>query len=159
MSRALHAISCWKSLFHSWQELRNKIVPSARAYRLEKLMDALDGHLRGPGTAPPPAAISVDSTRAGDEKSIVGDHDSVEVGEETEERIAGVLVGGKGLGRRALIEYVMLAGVNDTEECARQLGELLKVRMLSRPAPRIVPVPPRGSLRAACASSRVRYSD
>ncbi|CAM9880906.1 unnamed protein product, partial [Hapterophycus canaliculatus] len=38
------------------QELRNKIVPSARAYRLDKLMDALDGHLRGPATSGPPAA-------------------------------------------------------------------------------------------------------
>lgn len=45
------------------------------------------------------------------------------------ETIAGVvMVGGKGAGRRALIEYVMLAGVNDTKECGRELGELLKVR-------------------------------
>ncbi|CAN0529133.1 unnamed protein product, partial [Ectocarpus sp. 8 AP-2014] len=73
------------------QELRNRIVPSARAYRLDKLMDALDGHLRGV-----------------------------------------VMVGGRGAGRRALIEYVMLAGVNDTEECGRELGELLKVRWRAR---------------------------
>lgn len=37
------------------------------------------------------------------------------------------MIGGKGAGRRALIEYVMLAGVNDTEECGRQLGKLLQV--------------------------------
>lgn len=47
--------------------------------------------------------------------------------EDRGESIAGVLVGGKGAGRRALIEYVMLAGVNDSEKCARELGELLKV--------------------------------
>lgn len=54
---------------------------------------------------------------------------SVQAGASEAETIAGVvMVGGKGAGRRALIEYVMLAGVNDTEECGRQLGELLKVR-------------------------------
>lgn len=109
------------------QELRNKIVPSARAYRLDKLMDALDGHLRGPGVPPPspprsPAADTVQHVPVGNEESKAE-------GEGREETtIAGVFVGGKGAGRRALIEYVMLAGVNDTEECGRELGELLKVR-------------------------------
>lgn len=100
------------------QALRNKIVPSARAYRLDKLMDALDGHLRGPGVSAQPPAPN-------EEKS-VGEEPSA--GAVEEETIAGVvMVGGKGAGRRALIEYVMLAGVNDTEECGRELGELLQV--------------------------------
>lgn len=29
-------------------------------------------------------------------------------------------------GRRVLVEYVMLAGINDSEEVAHQLGALLK---------------------------------
>ncbi|CAM9117469.1 unnamed protein product [Ectocarpus sp. 12 AP-2014] len=131
------------------QELRNRIVPSARAYRLDKLMDALDGHLRGPGVAPPPttgkaageaAAQSVPVENGGGQsegKSVGGDGMAADGGAEVAasdgaggvETIAGVvMVGGRGAGRRALIEYVMLAGVNDTEECGRQLGELLKGR-------------------------------
>lgn len=131
------------------QELRNRIVPSARAYRLDKLMDALDGHLRGPGVAPPPttskaageaAAQSVPVENGGGQsegKSAGGEGMAAEGGAEAAasdeaggvETIAGVvMVGGRGAGRRALIEYVMLAGVNDTEECGRELGELLKVR-------------------------------
>lgn len=94
------------------QELRNRIVPSARAYRLDKLMDALDGHLRGPGVPPKPSTAGESDDGAGG---------AVEI-------LAGVaMIGGKGAGRKALIEYVMLAGVNDTEECGRQLGKLLKV--------------------------------
>lgn len=82
-------------------------------------MEALDGHLRGPGVPPPPAS--------NDEKS-EGEGEGSSVGTTEEETIAGVvMVGGKGAGRRALIEYVMLAGVNDTAECGRELGELLKV--------------------------------
>eukprot|EP00903_Cladosiphon_okamuranus_P010766 g10172.t1 len=137
------------------QELRNRIVPSARAYRLDKLMDALDGHLRGPGIPAPESAAAqengnkngngeVKSGGARDEGKSVGREEAKHGGEgqgEVEgaaengagegpvETIAGVvMVGGKGAGRRALIEYVMLAGVNDTEECGKELGELLKGR-------------------------------
>lgn len=75
-------------------------------------MDALDGHLRGPGIPPKPSTTGEKDDGAGE---------AVEI-------LAGVaMIGGKGAGRRALIEYVMLAGVNDTEECGRQLGKLLKV--------------------------------
>ncbi|CAM9237946.1 unnamed protein product, partial [Pylaiella littoralis] len=145
------------------QELRNRIVPSARAYRLDKLMDALDGHLRGPA-APAPAtttkaaadvvALAAEQQRVPVEngETKASEHDEAEGAAEVAvegggggaaaaaagggadeagavETIAGVImVGGKGAGRRALIEYVMLAGVNDTEECGRELGELLKGR-------------------------------
>ncbi|CAM9704261.1 unnamed protein product [Ectocarpus sp. 4 AP-2014] len=131
------------------QELRNRIVPSARAYRLDKLMDALDGHLRGPGVTPPTtttkaageaAAQSVPVENGGGQsegKSAGGEEMAADGGAGAAasdeaggvETIAGVvMVGGRGAGRRALIEYVMLAGVNDTEECGRELGELLKGR-------------------------------
>ncbi|CAM9147166.1 unnamed protein product [Ectocarpus fasciculatus] len=134
------------------QELRNRIVPSARAYHLDKLMDALDGHLRGPGVAPPrpppptskaageAAAQSVpvengggqsEANGGGGEGSEADGGTAAAASDEAGgvETIAGVvMVGGRGAGRRALIEYVMLAGVNDTEECGRELGELLKGR-------------------------------
>lgn len=111
-------------------------------------MDALDGHLRGPGVAPPPpttckgsgeaAAQSVPVENGGgqsEDKSGGGEATGGAAPDEAGgvETIAGVvMVGGKGAGRRALIEYVMLAGVNDTEECGRELGELLKVRWRAR---------------------------
>jgi adenine C2-methylase RlmN of 23S rRNA A2503 and tRNA A37 len=66
------------SLHAPTQDLREQIVPSARAYKLPKLMDAvLDFEQRS--------------------------------------------------GQRVFVEYVMLAGVNDGEEVAHQLGALLKV--------------------------------
>lgn len=76
---------------------------------------------------PPPSKVDA-SQSASAEKGESKDTFPPETDEGVEETIAGVqMVGGKGAGRRALIEYVMLAGVNDTEECGRQLGELLKV--------------------------------
>ncbi len=109
-------------------------------------MDALDGHLRGPApattTSKAAAGVGAGAGPAGGNGTVAaahgeskggGGHDEAKSGAADEaggavETIAGVvMVGGRGAGRRALIEYVMLAGVNDTEECGRQLGELLKV--------------------------------
>ena len=60
------------------QTLRERIVPTATAYKLPALMDALDDYLRcGPKV-------------------------------------------------RTMVEYCVLGGVNDTPECAAELGELLK---------------------------------
>lgn len=65
------------SLHAPTQELRCQIVPTAKAYPLDKLIAALNSY----------QTIS---------------------------------------GRRVLVEYVMLAGINDSEEVAHQLGALLK---------------------------------
>ena len=81
--RALHedlpGVSLALSLHAPTQELRSSIVPSAKAYKLEKLMDAISEY---------------------EAKS----------------------------GLKVFYEYVMLAGVNDSEEVARQLGMLLSGR-------------------------------
>lgn len=97
-------------------------------------MDALDGHLRGPVASPQPVVCAEEPLPVEGEgeskRKEAAEGARGEGGGEGEgvETIAGVvMVGGKGAGRRALIEYVMLAGVNDTKECGRELGELLKV--------------------------------
>ena len=81
--KALHndlpGVSLALSLHAPTQELRSSIVPSAKAYKLDKLMDAISDY---------------------EAKS----------------------------GLKVFYEYVMLAGVNDSEEVARQLGTLLSGR-------------------------------
>ncbi|GBG71092.1 hypothetical protein CBR_g8391 [Chara braunii] len=69
------------SLHAPSQELRAAIVPAARAYRLDKLVAALDAYQAASG-------------------------------------------------RTVFVEYVMLAGVNDSEPIAHQLGSLLKGRQV-----------------------------
>lgn len=75
------------------QELRLELVPTAKAYPLEKLMAAVDEH----------------SARA--EAAAEG------AGGKTQEK-AGTI----------FYEYVLIGGVNDADEHAHQLGELLKGR-------------------------------
>jgi adenine C2-methylase RlmN of 23S rRNA A2503 and tRNA A37 len=67
------------------QVLRNEIVPSARAFHLDSILDAMDKHIC---TAGP------NSKRK----------------------------------QRGFIEYIVIHGVNDSEDCAHQLGELLGSR-------------------------------
>lgn len=66
------------SLHAPTQELRQKIIPTASAYPLHKILDAVQFHL---------------------------DQD---------------------LEKCVMIEYILLSGVNDTEEIAEQLAELLR---------------------------------
>jgi adenine C2-methylase RlmN of 23S rRNA A2503 and tRNA A37 len=81
--RSLHdelpGVSLALSLHAPTQELRSSIVPSAKAFKLEKLMDA------------------------------VADYEMSS-------------------GLKVFYEYVMLAGINDSEEVAHQLGQLLRGR-------------------------------
>lgn len=76
--------------------------------------------------------LPIGSSNQGENKTeSCGDEGPTAGSMDVELHIAGIFTsGGKGVGRRALIEYVMLAGVNDTEECGRELGELLKVSKL-----------------------------
>ena len=62
-------------------EIRDKIMKVNRAYKIEKLMEALDYYI---------------------EKT----------------------------NRRVTIEYIMLAGINDTDECARELANLVKGKLM-----------------------------
>ena len=69
------------------QTLRNEIVPSARAFHLDSIMDAMDKHINTPGPG---------SKRT----------------------------------QRGFIEYIVIHGVNDSQECAHQLGQILGKRNL-----------------------------
>lgn len=69
------------SLHAPTQELRTRIVPSARAYPLPRLMDAVDEYIHRTG-------------------------------------------------RTVMMEYVLLKGVNDSDEVAHQLGRLLQGRLV-----------------------------
>lgn len=62
-------------------EIRDKIMKVNRAYKIEKLMEALDYYI---------------------EKT----------------------------NRRVTIEYIMLAGINDTDECARELAQLIQGKLM-----------------------------
>jgi hypothetical protein len=75
----LQGVSLALSLHAPTQELRRTIVPSARAYPLHKLMDA------------------------------VAEYQSASQ-------------------QRVFVEYVVLSGVNDGQEQAHELGQLLQVR-------------------------------
>eukprot|EP00953_Heterococcus_sp_UTEX-ZZ885_P029084 15470-Heterococcus_DN1.PRE.3 len=184
------------SLHAPTQELRNKIVPSASAYKLPDLMAALDAHIAAVPThansssgnssssSSNAAAVSISSSSSStlqtagsaavdgatnghtngsytngssvtaDVIDDVADDDDDGLGNFGEPQIApnlqtsattvtaaagsetagsetasanGSVNGSRGLNkRRALIEYVMLSGVNDTVECGHQLGTLLQ---------------------------------
>jgi adenine C2-methylase RlmN of 23S rRNA A2503 and tRNA A37 len=187
------------SLHAPTQELRNKIVPSASAYKLPDLMAALDAHIAAVPThansssgnssssSSNAAAVSISSSSStlqtagsaavdgatnghtngsyttgsyvtADVIDDVADDDDDGLGNFGEPQIApnlqtsaatvtaaarsetaasatasangsvnGSVNGSRGLNkRRALIEYVMLSGVNDTVECGYQLGTLLQ---------------------------------
>ncbi|EER15474.1 hypothetical protein Pmar_PMAR008379, partial [Perkinsus marinus ATCC 50983] len=76
------------------QALREKIVPSAKAWSIDELMAAVDEYSEA-------------------------------------SRVAGRPDGSGGGGRKkgsVMIEYVVIRDVNDTEECAHQLGVLMKNR-------------------------------
>merc|ERR1719350_2200541 len=84
LSREAPSVNLALSLHAPTQELRARIVPSAAAYPLDQLVDAVEGHLAAsPGKARQPTVM---------------------------------------------IEYVLLAGVNDSQDNAHELGQLLRGR-------------------------------
>jgi sorting nexin-8 len=101
LTRDLPQVCLALSLHAPNQEMRSAIVPAAKAYKIEGLIDALDRHMMG--------ATSKDYNANGFSK---------------EERIR------ESTRRRAMIEYVMLEGDTSTFECAHQLGKLCENRHL-----------------------------
>lgn len=93
-------VSLALSLHAPNQELRKQLVPSARAYPLRKILDATDAF--------------VDATARNRERA---------------HRALGGAGNSKRAGKaRVFYEYVLLGGVNDAPEHARELGELLRGR-------------------------------
>lgn len=103
LTRDLPQVCLALSLHAPNQEMRSAIVPAAKAYKIEGLIDALDRHMM----------------------RVTADKDYVDGTQFTKaERIR------ESTRRRAMIEYVMLEGDTSTFECAHQLGKLCENRHL-----------------------------
>ena len=92
------------------QSARSAIVPAAKAYPIEGLIDALDNHMMS-GFA---------NKKISNTSNIVGG-----VGGYSEEQRKSA-----SKRKRAMIEYVMLEGETSSFECAHQLGKLCENRRL-----------------------------
>ena len=100
------------------QEARSAIVPAAKAYPIEGLIDALDNHMMSGFSAS--KKVSNDATEQeskDDQNNTVGGY-SEEQRKNASKR------------KRAMIEYVMLEGETSSFECAHQLGKLCENRRL-----------------------------
>ena len=83
------------------QPMREAIVPTAKMYPIQDMIEALDEHMMALAKAKSP-----DGTFGADERETAGKR------------------------KRAMIEYVMLKGDTSTIECAHQLGKLCENRHL-----------------------------
>jgi sorting nexin-8 len=97
LSKELPFVNLALSLHAPNQEMRSKIVPAAKAYKIEGLIEALDDHMR--------------VSRSGDKLS----------GDGTSEAAVSK---NKQKDRKAMIQYTMLNGPTASFECAHQLGAL-----------------------------------
>ena len=89
------------------QSARSAIVPAAKAYPIEGLIDALDNHMMS----------GFGNKKTSNTSNIVGGY-SEEQRKSASKR------------KRAMIEYVMLEGETSSFECAHQLGKLCENRRL-----------------------------
>ncbi len=103
------------------QDMRTSIVPSAKRYPIEELIDALDNHMM--------TFVSKQrqrQTRHSNENPQNGEYvehgmkDSYSLDERTQESTR----------RRAMVEYVMLEGPTSSIEAAHELGKLCEGRQL-----------------------------
>lgn len=106
LTRDLPEVSLALSLHAPNQEARTAIVPTAKQYPIEKLIDALDEHM-----------MAVTKKKMGSNGDDAG-------GFSTDQRKTASKQ------KRAMIEYVMLEGGTSSLECAHQLGKLCENRHL-----------------------------
>jgi adenine C2-methylase RlmN of 23S rRNA A2503 and tRNA A37 len=113
LTKELPEVSLAVSLHAPNQAMRSAIVPSAKHYPIEDLIEALDGHMM--------TYLIARKTRLKENQN----KDATNQVDFTEaERI-------KESGRRrAMIEYVMLEGDTSTLKCAHELGKLCENRQL-----------------------------
>jgi hypothetical protein len=118
LTEELPEVNLAVSLHAPNQKMRTAIVPSAKRFSIEELVDALDNHMM---------------TFISKRKRVVATEENPQNGESTdrfygeyttEERIM------ESTRRRAMIEYVMLDGETSTIEAAHQLGKLCEGRQL-----------------------------
>lgn len=110
ITKELPEISLALSLHAPNQSMRSTIVPTARYFPIEKLIEALDDHM-----------MTYLYRR---KKLLLGDNGNGLVGYTVEERIK------ESTRRRTMIEYIMLDGDTSTLEAAHQLGKLCEGRHL-----------------------------
>jgi adenine C2-methylase RlmN of 23S rRNA A2503 and tRNA A37 len=113
LTKELPEVSLAVSLHAPNQAMRSAIVPSAKHYPIEDLIEALDGHMM--------AYLIARKTRLKEKQN----KDANNQADFTEaERIK------ESTRRRAMIEYVMLEGDTSTLKCAHELGKLCENRQL-----------------------------
>lgn len=145
LSDELPAVNLAFSLHAPNQQVRLKIVPAAKAHPLEKLMEAIDYHIQHnndqfstAAAATAAAQAKKKSTKAASLKSkdteeeeandiTTGEEDEVEEGEEEidlntrywkkSNKLTGVM-----------IEYILIKDINDRDEHAHELAQLLYPR-------------------------------
>jgi adenine C2-methylase RlmN of 23S rRNA A2503 and tRNA A37 len=115
LTRELPEISLAVSLHAPNQEMRSAVVPSAKYFPIEQLIEALDDHMMAFLQKSKRAAAASDNPQNGDS--------TIEQYTE-EERIK------ESTRRRAMVEYVMLEGESSSTEAAHQLGKLCEGRQL-----------------------------
>eukprot|EP00978_Attheya_sp_CCMP212_P023096 scaffold69954_cov36-Attheya_sp.AAC.2 len=111
LTRDLPEVSLALSLHAPTQAKRSAIVPAAKAYPIEGLIDAVDAHMLAITDSKDPRVLKKQQQEANnpDRKN------NKEGGSKR---------------RRAMIEYVMLVGDTSTLECAHELGALCQNRHL-----------------------------
>ena len=102
------------------QEARSAIVPAAKAYPIEGLIDALDNHMMSCFSASKKGSNDVTEHEGKDDQNNINT-----VGGYSEEQRKSA-----SKRKRAMIEYVMLEGETSSFECAHQLGKLCENRRL-----------------------------
>ena len=103
------------------QSMRTSIVPSAKRYPIEELIDALDNHMMTFVSKQRQHRTSPSNENPQNGECIVQEtKDAYTVEERTKESTR----------RRAMVEYVMLEGPTSSIEAAHQLGKLCEGRQL-----------------------------
>lgn len=117
LTEELPEVSLAVSLHAPNQALRSAIVPTAKHFPIEEIIDALDGHMMT-------FLRKRKLLEAAEENPQNGESTIVTTEFTLEERVQ------ESTRRRAMIEYVMLEGETSTVEAAHQLGKLCEGRAL-----------------------------
>jgi hypothetical protein len=131
ISQDLPHVNLALSLHAPTQEMRIKIVPSAKRYPIEELVDALDGHMTAYLNSPE-RRLHVNRQQHGVKEKAVDDngggHDDDDMSRDDDAPDnTNVDSNSKEIcntRRRAMIEYIMLVGETSTETSAHELGKL-----------------------------------
>jgi hypothetical protein len=131
MSQDLPHVNLALSLHAPNQEMRVKIVPSAKRYPIEELIDALDGHMKAYLNSPERLlhVNRVKKNKTDDDNDVHGDDDDDmsqddNAPDNANGGSASNIIESSNTRRRAMIEYIMLEGETCTETSAHELGKL-----------------------------------